>query len=292
MENREEEKFKLPGGKVKVRLVNRARGAVKDPNHLLYNLAQGATIEFCPRNKKGTNIIDCPLTPEEIEFFEDKRKSGMSFEIGELSPFADDKVNFWRSKRSRVALDNREKIFDLSKAIDYLQYKILLSNSDKVAASLEEEFNSKEYIYVMTSEESEQKKALTRGDEKKRAWKIAAKMENDRDKMIDFLSVVGKRPSANSKTDFLVAEVDKFLEGNIKEFLTILEDPQYETRVLLTKALQIKAIIKDGNKYFSADGEALCKKGEVNNLKNALNYLDAPENQDIRLVIEGKLSRQ
>lgn len=291
MENREEEKFKLPGGKVKVRLVNRSRGAVKDPNHLLYNLAPNATIEMCARNKRGTNIIDCPLTPEEIEFFEDKRRSGMSFEIGELSPFANDKVNFWRSKRSKVSLNDKERILDLSKPIDYLHYKILLSNSDRIAPSLDREFASKEYIYVLCSEEEEQKKTLTRGDEKKRAWKLAAKMESDREKMIDFLSVVGKRPSANSKTDFLISEVDKFLEENIREFLSVLEDPQYETRILLTKALQVKAIIKDGNKYFSADGEALCKKGEVNNLKNALNYLDAVENQDIRLVIESKVSK-
>lgn len=294
METREEVKekeFTLPGGKVTVRLVNRSRGAVKDPNHILYNLAPGATIEFCPRNKRGTSVLECPLTKEEIEFFEDKRKSGMSFEVGELSPYAADSVNFWRSKKAKVTLTDRPLVLDLGNPMDYLKYKILLSNSDKIAPSLEQEFAKKEYIYVMTSEEAEREKTLVKGDEKKRAWKLAAKMENDREKMIDFLTVVGKRPSVNSTLDFLVSEIDKFVEDNIREFLSVLEDPQYETRVLLTKALQVKAVIREGHKYFLPSGDPLTKKGEINNLKNTLNFLDADENQDIRLVLESKTSR-
>lgn len=290
METKEEVKpFTLPNEKVIVRLVNRQRGAVSDPSHILYNLAPGATIQFCPRNKKGSNVIDCPLTEEEIEFFEDKSKSGMAFQIGELSPYRDDKVNYWRSKRANVSLSDRPLHLNLSNPADYLKYKILISNSDHVAPSAAEEFNKKTYIYVVTSDKEVQVQTLKKGDKLKRAVRIATKMEDDRERMIDYLTVIGKRPSANSKLDFLIAEIDKQVETNIDEFLSVNEDPQFETRILLTKSLQNKSVIREGSKYFLSGGDEMCKRGEVNNMKSALDFLDANENQDIRLTLEAKI---
>lgn len=292
METREEVKeFKLPNKKVTVRLVDRPRGAINDKNHVLYNMAPGATVEICPRNKPGQRVVDCPLTREEIEFFEDKRKSGMSFEIGSLSPFNEDGKNFWRSKASKVRLDNNPLVLDLSDPSDYLKYKILLSNDTLVAPSAEDEFKKKSFIFVMESEEEQQKKVVVKGDKKKRAWKLAAKMENDKEAMINFLTVVGKRPSENSKLAFLVSEIDTYVDEHIDEFLNILEDPLYEVRILLTKAVQIKAVIKEGHKYLLADGTELCNRGEINNLVSALKFLNSDENQDIRMMLEAKLSK-
>ena len=116
-------------------------------------------------------------------------------------------------------------------------------------------------------------------------------MEDDRQGMIDFLTVVGKRPSASSKKAFLVRAVDAFVEDSIDEFLTVLEDDKYETRILLTKAVQVKAVKKEGHKYFLADGTELCKRGDVNNLASALEFLSATENQDISLMLEAKVNK-
>ena len=110
--------------------------------------------------------------------------------------------------------------------------------------------------------------------------------------MIDYLSVIGKRPSAKSKIDFLVTKINRQVETNIDEFLEVLEDEYYETRVLLTKALQIKAVKKDGYKHYLSDGSPLCKKGEINNLSSALKFLNADENQDIRLMLEAKVLKK
>jgi len=286
-----EVKFKLPQKKVTVRLVKRARGPVKDPNHIMYNLLPGATYTLCVPNKKGTDVIGCPLNNEEIAFFENKRLSGMSFEVGDLSPYKEEK-NFWRSKKSRVVLDDKPMILDLSKPMDYLQYKILLSNKDFVAPNLASEFSKATYTYVMEHDEDVKVSTISRGNKQKRAWKIAGKIEDNAEKMIDYLTLLGKRPSANAKIDFLRAEITKQIENNIDGFLEIAEDPQYETRLLLTKALQKKAIIREGYKYFLPGGDPLCKKGEVNNMKNALNFLDADENQDIRLSLETRIEKK
>jgi hypothetical protein len=281
--------FTLPNKKVTVRLVDRARGVVKDKDHVMYNMLPGTDFEVCPKHIKGTSNIDCPLNKEEIEFFESKVKSGMTFEVGDLSPYAPKASNFWYSKRAKILLTNRDLELDLSKAIDYLKYKILLSNTNIVAPSAADEFKKKSYVFVITSDDEQQKKTISKGDEKKRAWKIATRLEDDIEGMIDYLNVIGKRVSENSKRSFLISEIDKQVESNIKEFLSTLEDPQYETKVLLTKSLQNKSVIRDGHKYFLASGDELVMRGDLNNLSGALNFLEADENQDIRLMLEAKL---
>lgn len=297
METREEEKkevrnFRLPNKKVTVRLVKRARGAVRDESHVGFNMFPGTTFEIVPIREKGTNIIRCPLNEEERAFFEDKSKSGMAFNIGDLSPHAPREKNYWYSKRAKVVLSNQPKTLNLSNPQDYLTYKILLSNTDYIAPSAAEEFNKRSYVFVITSDEEDQLKTITKGDEKKRAWKIAAKLETDREKMINYLSMIGKRPSENSSMDFLISEIDKQVEENRTEFLAILEDEQFDTRVLLTKSLQNGSVKRDGHKYFLADGQELCEKGDINNLSSVLNYLDSAHNQDIRLMLEAKLQNK
>jgi hypothetical protein len=292
IETTEVKEFKLPKKKVTVRLVDRSRGMKHEKGHAMYNMPSGVTFELCPKHLKGTRVIDCPLTREEIMFFENKSKSGMAFEVGDLSVDQPKASNFWYARRSKVTLSNRPMVLDLSKATDYITYKILLSNSDMVAPSAKEEFSKKSYVFVITSDEEEQVTILSKGDKNKRAWRLATKMEDSREKMIDFLTVIGKRPSDNSKLEFLRAEIDKQIDTNINQFLETLEDERYETRVLLMKSLTIKSVLRDGNKYFLPGGDELCFKGEVNNLTNTLKFLDADENQDIRLILSAKLIKK
>ena len=89
----------------------------------------------------------------------------------------------------------------------------------------------------------------------------------------------------------MVSAIDGFVEEDINEFLTILEDKSYESRVLLTKAIQVKAVKKEGYKYFLADGSPLCALGEVNNLPSALKFLTADENQEIVMMLEAKANK-
>ena len=282
--------FKLPNEKVVVRLVNRQRGAISDPNHELYNCAPGSETEFCPMNKKGELTIDCPLTTSEIEYFEDKRKSGMAFDIGDLSPHAEASVNFWRSRKATVRLGRHPIELDLSDPSDYLKYKILLSNKDTIAPNSESEKFKGSYIYVIESKADMHKVKLEKGSAIKRAWKLAGKMDSDRDAMINYLSVVGKRPAANAKLDWLESEINNQVETNRKEFLEVLESDNYAARVLLARGMQVKAIKKEGNSYRLADGTLLVEQGEVPTLNNTLSFLHNDDNQDIAMIIEAKIN--
>lgn len=283
--------FSLPIKKVTVTPIKKARGHIKDPNHVGFFLLPGASIEFCPRNVKGTNTIDCPLTSEEIEFFENKRKSGMAFEIGDLSPHKLEN-NFWRSKSSKVRLTDTELVLDLSQPNDYLTFKILKSNSDRIAGSVEEAKFNPRAIYMIVDEDEKIKAEVSKGDKLRKAYKISGKLSTDRQGMIDFLTIIGKRPGSNSKLEFLISEIDKQIDTNLNQFLEILEDPDYDTRLLIAKSIQIKAIIKDNNgKYRLPEGDELCKVTERNNLTNVVKYLNDPANQDIRLQLEALVEK-
>lgn len=294
MENIEEVKqkeFVLPNKKITVTPIKRARGHIKDPNHIGFFLLPGATIEFCPRNVKGTTVIDCPLTQEEIEFFEDKRKSGMAFDIGDLSPYKTEK-NFWRSKAAKVVLNDMDLKLDLSNAKDYLTYAILKSNSDKIAGSLAEAKLNPKLLYVLVDENEKLVDKVSKGDMLRKAYKLSGKMSTDRQAMMDYLTVIGKRPAKTSKLEFLISEIDSQIENNVVAFLEVLDDPDYATRLLLSKALQIKAVIKDVNgKYRLPEGDELCKPTERASLQNTLKFLNDNANQDIRLQLEALVEK-
>jgi len=287
----QKKEFTLPNKRVTVTPIKKARGHIKDPNHVGFFLLPGASIEFCPRNIKGTSTIDCPLTSEEIEFFEDKRKSGMAFEIGDLSPH---KLvnNFWKGKNSKVRLTDTDLLLDLSKSNDYLTFKILKSNSDRIAGSIEESKANPRAIYMIVDEDEKIKSEVSKGDKLRKAYKISGKLSTDRQAMIDYLTIIGKRPGGNSKIEFLISEIDKQIDSNLNQFLDILEDPDYDTRLLIAKAIQIKAIIKDNNgKYRLPEGDELCKVTERNNLSTVINYLNDLANQDIRLQLEALVEK-
>lgn len=294
MENIEEVKsksFTLPNRKVIVQPIKRARGHIKDPNHIGYFLLPGASIEFCPRNMRGSKTLNCPLTPEEIEFFEDKRRSGMAFEIGELSPYKAEN-NFWRSSDAKVRLTDVPLVLDLSNPKDYLTYAILKSNSDKIASSLENSKLNPRFLYVIIDENEKLQEKVTKGDKLRRAYKLSGKLSTSIQGMIDYLTVVGKRPAKNSKREFLIAEIDAQIENNVNQFLEILEDPNYETRLLLAKAIQIKAVVKtSAGKYILPEGDELCLPTERSSLPNVIKFLDDPANQDIRLQLEALVEK-
>lgn len=295
MENTEEvvqkRAFTLPNKKVTVVPIKRARGHIKDPNHIGYFLLPGATIEFCPRNVKGTSTIDCPLNAEEIAFFEDKSKSGMAFNLGDLSPYKTEK-NFWRSKTAKVVLNDSDLKLDLSNPKDYLTYAILKSNSDKIAPSLSEVGSNPRFIYAIVDEDERLVEQVSKGDKLRKAYKLSGKMSTNLQSMVDYLTIIGKRPAKNAKREFLISEIDKQIDTNLNQFLEVLEDPDYDTRLLLAKAIQIKAVVKTvAGKYILPEGDELCKPTERASLANSIKFLDDPANQDIRLQLEALVTK-
>jgi hypothetical protein len=289
-EGRVEEKlWTLPGGKVKVQPILRKRGMIDDPSHTMYFLMDDANIKLCAPLDEYGNVI-CPLTEEERTYFEDRKRSKLPFESGDLSPFNEGKDNYWKRKETKVTLTKSGVTLDLNDPYDYIQFAILRSNKRLIATDAYSR-NKKTCLFEIVSEDHQITEEVSKTDQKIEAYRALGRLEGDREGMIDFLTVYGKRPAQTSKSKFLVSEINKIIEGDIKGFLKIIQDEDYETRLLINKAVRIGFILNKSNKYELKGGDKLALTGEVNNLNGAINYLKAPENQDVLLTIKAQLEK-
>ena len=277
--------FKLPSKKVSIKPIMRTRGLIKDPQHEAFFLFANATIDLkAPLDRNGHLV--CPLSDEERKFFEDKEASGLHFETGELSPYKKSD-NFWTNYK--VKLGKTERLLDLSKPMDYIDYKLLLANTALIAPNAKSSNKKKTYRFALVSTEEELQSAVSTSTKRKTAYKFAGKMEDSRDEMIAFLKIYGKRPSVDASSDFLISEIDKIINDDIDTFLAIAEDKDKDIKFLITEAVELGVVEKDKRKYFMPGGDALADKGVSPTLENACDYLKKPENQDIYLSIKERV---
>jgi hypothetical protein len=281
--------WELPGGTVKVQPILRRRGMINDPSHTMFFMLEGTDIKLPVPNDRNGQVM-CPLTEEERAYFEDSSRSGLPFKRGDLSPFNEGHDNYWKRKETTVRLVKEGFVLDLSKPYDYITYAILRCNKSLIASTTED-MNRKTCLFALVPEDFEITERVSSADKKKTAYRESAKLENDRDAMIDFLTVYGKRPATTAKSKFLISEIDKIIENDLNGFLKIIQDDEYETRLLINKAVRIGAIVKKGDKYELKGGDKLSLVGEINNLNGAINYLKAIENQDVLLTIKAQLDK-
>lgn len=295
----ETREFSLPNKKVVVRpILERAHGMIKDRNHEAYFLFGESTREYGVRRDRQGRLVN-PLTQEEREFFEDKKKSGMSFEPGDLSPFAKlDKFmegrvrkpkSYWETKAAKVRLGKTDRVLDLSDPSDYLTYKILLTNSDEIAPTADEMLRKATYRYAIVEENYEINTKISKAQNMRAVYRKVDELTGSKRKMKDFLLVYGKKVSETADVEFLEAEIVKIAEEKPKEFMQIVEDSNFETKALIMKGVMAGAIRKSNNRYYLKDGNPMNLSGSTNNLDGAVEFISAKQNQDTLLNIESAI---
>jgi hypothetical protein len=291
--------FSLPRKKVIVKpILDRARGAIKDPKHEAYFLFGESTVQYSvPRDSKGNLMF--PLTLEEKEFFEDKSKSNMNFEPGDLSPYGlnikfagDNKKprNFWATREAKVTLTKNDLHLDLSNPADYLKYKILLANKDEIAPSAEERLRKATYRFMIVEENYETSVKSNKFETSRRAMKAYDKIENDSEKLRNVLIALNKSVAKSTKIEFLRGAIEAEIESDPAKFLAVVDDINFDTKMLIVSAVNAGIIRKSNHKYFSKSGEPLALAGEINDLKGAINYLNSPANQEYYMHIQASLN--
>jgi len=278
-----EKGFILPTEKVTIKFIKRNRGLAADvsDSHIISGgMIEGATRKFCVpllRNGGLKNV----LTAQEKEFFEKDHFMGVN-----LSIYSD----FW--KNQYVSLEKLDTILDLSIPEDYLKYKILLAWDDVIAPSLDE-FKSKNkgtYQFYITRTGEELKDRSKKLDAIKTAWKSYYKIEDNREILISIIYLLtGKKISDNSTMKFINTEVETLVDTRTKDFLNLVEDPNFETKTLIALAENAGIVLKRNGKYETVDGLTLAKDGEIASLQNAVKYLIDPKNQEVRELIEARV---
>lgn len=285
METKEKTTFKLPNKTVLVMPVKR-KGSWLPAGHENEFLFKHSTYKVgVPRQGRNGELVD-PLTKEERTFFESKA-SGLSLETGDLSIYKKDD-NYW--KNFIVTLDKNVIQLDLSNPMDYIRWKVLLTNKDHIAPSEAEAFSKGTYKFKIVEEgaieEAKAKKVATKKD----AYILFGKIMDSSTKLRNFLNVYyqtrkgNKSVTPNSSLEFLQVETEKVLEKDVQGFISTLEDPTYETKVLIYKALEARALSREGLTYKTTEGLVI---GE--SLNEVVLFFDNDVNNEEVLRIKARI---
>ena len=281
-ETLEKKTFRGIDKKVVVKPVMRVRNSlISDPEHEAFFLVGNATITYClPMDRYGN--LNSPFTDQEGE------REWLEKELDLDLNYHKRTDNFWKDHKVRLGKDN--KVLDLKNPKDYVDYLVLLSNTMHIAPNGEAMHNRATYRYALVSEEFETRKAVSEGDLMIEAYTELGVLKGNKQAMIDFLKVYGRRVADVSKEDFLFKEIKKIVEKDREGFLHIIKDKEnYETKLLIAKGVEVGAIIKDGRKYTLPGGDPLCSVGDVATLDNAVKYLNSPAHQDVYTTIVARV---
>lgn len=284
MEKTTKGNFTLPNEKIVVKFIRRNRGmaANVDKNHVISGgMLINSTKKFqAPLQRNGS--IANVLTDAEKEYLESV--TGLN-----LSIYGD----FWKNHFVSLSKEDSLNIFDLSNPIDYLSYAILRSlNKHDIAPSWAERNKNLTYQFAISREDEEMLESKSKHDSKKEAFKIYGKIEDNKEMLLGVLKLLSNKPiSKDSKLEWLQHEVEEFVDKEPMKFIKLMKDSSLDTKLLINKALDKGIVEKKSNKYSTVDGLDLCNAGEVATLENAVKYLEDPMNQDVRSVIEAKVSK-
>lgn len=206
---------------------------------------------------------------------EDQKSLEEAFNMapGALAPHAD----FW--KEYRIVVADKPIVLDLDSPKGKLDYLFLKAHK-RVANSVNELENWPEAEYVIYDLEEDAKKENKKTRVIKDAYLKFSKMTNT--EMKDALKLFGERTedTSNEHIENLLA---KKVQSQPEDFLAIVGDKDFKTKVLVDDLLRAKALKKVGTHYlFGSDPIG-------HDLESTILYLNDPKNQTIKASLIKKV---
>lgn len=277
---------------ITVRHINKQTGLIRDPRHVLYGgMSENAKKTYTVPLLRSGAFCDV-LTKEEKDYLE----YALGLEPNALSVYKKDN-NFWDTSNdqgiSKVILRKHDNYLDLSNPVDYIKYKILLANSERIAPSVRTLQDSPKatYEFVLISNNEDTTTAKINIDTKMRCYKEFGKVEDNADILRLLIETIDGRPIAdNTKLELLQTKINDLIQTNSKIFLSAITDKLLPTKVTLRKAIKAGIISKRGDYYYlRKDGTPLCNDNQDPTFNVAAMYLNEPKHQDLKFSIENQL---
>lgn len=284
----------LRNERVIIRHIDKQTGMVTDPRHVLYGgMAENAKRTFTVPLLKSGMLCDV-LTKDEKNYLE----TVLGLEPDAMNVYKKEN-NFWSSANengiSNVTLYKQDNYLDLSTPVDYIKYKILLANKDRIAPSPQalQDTPKATYEFVIISENDTTKLAKANMTLKMQCYKEYGKIEDDADKLRLIIETIDGRPlSSNTKIDVLQTKINDLIQANSRLFLKIVTDELLPTKVLIKKAIEAGVIAKRGDFLYLRSGNTttpLCNDDQEPTLNVAAKYLNEPKHQELKFSIEAKI---
>lgn len=275
---------------VEVKFIRSTSKMYSNESPLGGGLAETASITYTVFRENG--MIKQILTPDEISFFENY----FGLPEGAMN-FNAITNNYWttynRGYINRVTLDKNGKRLDLSNAKDYIEYKILLSNTEYICPNQEtlENFRKATYRFVLNNDSTVAMSAGKSADLKFELFEIYGKYKED----VDMLRVIcylieHKKVSPKTKIELLKSKVVSMMENRAKDCYAVMSSKNLEQKKAILIGVE-KGIISDRNGfyYYTENGQKLSDDYEEPNLNNAANYLADVANQELYFSISKKI---
>lgn len=285
----------LRNERVIVRFIPRPTELVQNKNHILWGgMAENATRSFVVPRLNSTGRFVNVLTNSEKDYLE----YVMGLEYNALSVYKREN-NFWDDSNpqgiGRVILHKQDNILDLSIPEDYIKYKILLANKDKIASSLQEMEDRPKatYQFVLINENVEAKMNIGKISIKQKCWMEYGKISEDTDTLKVILEILdGKPVSSRVKLDYLQNKVTDYIESSPRRLLATVTDELLPAKVLLRRCLDAGIVGKKNDAYYlRSDGTPLCEINEESTLNNAARYISSVKRQQLKYSLEAQLKQ-
>ena len=275
---------------VEVKFIRSTSKMYSNESPLSGGLAETASITYTVPRENG--MIKQILTPDEIAFFENY----FGLPEGAMN-FNAITNNYWttynRGYINRVTLDKNGKRLDLSNAKDYIEYKILLANTEYICPNQEtlENFRKATYRFVLNNDNTVAMSAGKSADLKFELFEIYGKYKEDADmlRVICYL-IEHKKVSPKTKIELLKSKVVSMMENRAKDCYAVMSSKNLEQKKAILIGVE-KGIISDRNGfyYYTENGQKLSDEYEEPNLNNAANYLADVANQELYFSISKKI---
>lgn len=266
--------FTLPNKKIRVVPHIKPTSFIPDVTHVASFLAPRAKKIYVTPIDARTNRFKDILSEEERNYLEAT--------LGRSLSIYDREDNYWETKQ--VILGKETIELDLSDPVQYIEWKILLANTLEICPDKRKLRAKLTYKYYMEDLEAEAHIQAEEADVEEAAWELFGDIKRDRQKMMNFLRVTGRRIDEHVSDAFLVTEIkNKYLKStfeNIQYFYNTLNSPDFDLEVMIQKALSHGVIVKDRNRYL-IQGEMV-----ANSKEGLMSFFKADKNQDTLLIVE------